>query len=140
MKDPIQTIREIDLTAYRAARKLAWEHQKANREAREELRAASRKAVAALRRRASKIVAPHFVEWHDNDGVSIDHTGWQANPHLSGDICPRNLGPYTRWARAHIKFSITGKDMEEFDEVFCALKVAADALAETLFSKRSDQP
>jgi hypothetical protein len=136
MSNPIEDIRGLDLTAYRASRKLSFDLQKANRESRDELRAASRKAVGALRRRANKLVAPHRINWRDNDGVSINHTDWRADLHLSGELWPHNPGVYTRSARAHINFSLTGKDMEEFDEVFCALKVAADALAETLFSRR----
>ena len=60
-----------------------------------------------------------------------------GNWHFSGHVQPRNKGLYTRWARATIQFSITCRDMDEFDEVFRGLKAAADALAETLYGKKT---
>jgi hypothetical protein len=135
---PIEQIQQIDLTAYREARRLAWKRDTADREAREGLDKASRKAASALRKRATSLVDPHFIEWMGpSDALSINHTDWTVRPHFSGHIQPRNKGLYTRWARATIQFSITCRDMDEFDEVFRGLKAAADALAETLYGKKT---
>jgi hypothetical protein len=133
--NPIEEIQAIDLTAYRHANKLGWERQKADREAREGLKEASRKATTALRKRASKLIAPHHIDWTDADGLSINHKDWEINAHLFGEIWPANSGPYTKWARGSIKFSITGRDMDEFDDVCRGLKAAVDVLAETLFAE-----
>ena len=94
--------------------------------------------LTALRKRATSIVDPHFIEWTaPSHPLAINHTDWTVRPHFFGHIEPRNKGLYTRWARARIAFSITCRDMDEFDEVFRGLKAAADALAETLYGKKT---
>jgi hypothetical protein len=137
MSNPIDEIRAINLTPYRQARNLATAHERAKRDAQTALDDASRHAVGALRTRAKKIIEPHFIEWHDGGGLSINHTDWTVQPHLSGVINPANRSLYARWARANIRFSLTGKDLQEFDEICHGLKAAADALAKMLFEKES---
>jgi hypothetical protein len=137
MSNPIDEIRAINLTPYRQARKLATAHEKAKRDADDKLKDASRLANATLRKRAKGIIEPHFIEWHDGNGVSINHTDWTIRPHFSGIISPTNPGLYTRWARAEIRFNLTGTTLEEFDEICHGLKAAADALAKMLYEKES---
>lgn len=136
MKNPIDEIMAIDLEPYRSARSLGYKAERQQRRANERLDEASRKAIQRLRSRAAKIVAPHFIEWRDGSrGLSINHTDWNVRPHLSGEILPHNKGAYTKWARATIPFSITGKTLEEYDAVFRGLKRAADELAAMLYTK-----
>lgn len=136
MKNPIDEIMAIDLEPYRKARSLGHSADRQQRQAGEDLDEASRKAIQRLQSRAAKIVAPHFIEWRDGSrGLSINHTDWNVRPHLTGEILPHNKGVYTKWARATITFSITGKTLEEYDAVFRGLKRAADELAAMLYTK-----
>lgn len=133
--NPIEQIRAIDLSAYRASRKMMSDQRKLSNEAQQGMADASRQAVMALRRRAKRILSPHHVEWRDNDGLSINHTDWIVSASIGGEIWPNNPGPYVKQARAHIRFGITARDMDEFDEVCRGLKLSADNLATMLFTK-----
>ncbi len=137
MTNPIEDIKAVDLTPYRQARALTFKAQQSSRAADTALREASKTAAASLRKRATNLIGPHFIEWQDHDGLSINHTDWTVSAHLSGTITPTDTGPYVRQARASIRFSLTGATLEEFDEVCHGLKAAADALAEMLYGGKS---
>ena len=140
MKNPIDEIMAIDLEPYRKARNLRQSADRQQRQAGEDLHEASRKALQRLRSRAVKILSPHVIHWRGGSrGISINHTDWDVRPHLSGEILPHNKGAYTKWARATIQFSITGKTLEEYDAVFRGLKRAADELAVMLYTKEGQQ-
>lgn len=140
MKNPIDEIMAIDLAPYRKAHTMQNSVSRLRRQANEDLDEASRKAIRRLQSRASKIVSPHYIEWRNGlRGWSINHLDWDVRPQLAGEIQPSNSGPYTKWARATIPFSITGKTLEEYDAVFHGLKRAADELAAMLYTKEREE-
>lgn len=76
-----------------------------------------------------KAMEPHTVEFDSSTPLSIDYHAGTVLPHLGGEIWPQTSAGnlYSLQVRAPIKFSLTPRNVSEFEQITAMLKSMADA-------------
>lgn len=135
----IAALRGRDATAYREARQAYFAALHTYETASKMLAADGARHYSALEVAMRKALAPHTIEWKrygsasasEHGGGDVNHAEWRAGAHLSGEVWPQpNGGKYHMHMRAHIPFSMSPRDAEEFLRGVALLKAAADAMEE----------
>jgi len=134
----IEALRSRDVTAYREARAAYFTADSSYQVAGQMIGADGKPHYRTLEAEMRKALAPHRVEWQrygepSESGFSgdVNHAEWCTSAHLSGEVWPEPKGGrYNMQMRAHIPFSLSPRDGDEFWRGVWLLKAAADAMAE----------
>lgn len=134
----IESLRGRDVAAYREARSAYFAADSAYQVAGQLIAAEGKAHYRTLEAALRNALAPHRVEWTrygepSEAGFSgdVNHADWCAGAHLAGEVWPEPKGGrYNMHMRAHIPFSLSPRDGDEFWRGVWLLKAAADAMAE----------
>lgn len=137
IQDAITALRSRDASEYRDARGAYFAADLAYTLAGKELAAQSRMPYRALETALKRALAPHSVEWKrygapsDKGDADVNCIDYTTGAHLSGEVWPQPKGgKYNMHARAHIPFSISPRDANEFRRFVAMIRAAADAMTE----------
>jgi hypothetical protein len=135
----IAALRNRDVSHYREARRAYHAADLAYEMAGKAIAIDGAKHYRSLEMDMVKALAPHRIEWKrygqpsgaEFGGGDVNHSDWCASAHLSGEVWPEPKGGrYNMRLRAHIPFSLSPRDGDEFWRSVWLLKAAADAMAE----------
>ena len=135
----IEALRGRNPATYREARSAYFAADTAYQVAGQMIAREGAKHYRALEAEMNKALAPHRVEWKrygapsesEFGGSDVNHADWCASAHLAGEVWPEPKGGrYNMHMRAHIPFSLSPRDGDEFWRGVWLLKAAADAMAE----------
>lgn len=84
---------------------------------------------APMRAAFRKAMEPHTVEFDSASPLAIDYSAGTVLPYLGGEIWPQTSSGdlYSMQVRAPIKFSLTPRDVSEFERATAMLRAMADA-------------
>ena len=132
--DAIAALRSRDASGYREARAAHHRASQAYDAAAVAIGNEGEAAYTTLEQHMARALKPHRIEWRNHcryTGHDVNGDDWTTSAHLYGEVWPEPKGgKYNMQMRAHIPFSITPRDGDEFRRGVALLKAAADAMAE----------
>lgn len=135
----IEALRSRDAGTYRKARAAYFAAEAAYQGAGKSIASVGAKHYRALEAEMRKALAPHRIEWKrygqpsevEFGGGDVNHSDWCTSAHLAGEVWPEPKGGrYNMRMRAHIPFSLSPRDADEFWRAVWLLKAAADTMTE----------
>jgi hypothetical protein len=119
----------LDMSRYMRARRSLHAAENERDEAYNAIHRGGMTHSTPMRAAFRKAMEPHTVEFDSASPLSINYDNGTVLPYLGGEIWPKtskgNL--YSMQVRAPIKFSLTPRDVNEFERATAMLKAMADA-------------